>query len=196
MTASRLVEALLLVGQGVGKSRPDRAVLRADQQVNVGNFVAFAGQGFADEHRHGCISLRNKGSSCHAEENYIRRGLTRRIETHWEGKKERGRREGIPSASRHGRWPVGWCRQTGRMGSDPERERWPVGFTAFCRGRHQPAVFPPSRRKPRLRGEESENTPIIGLHADRQLTKARRAEKETSEAACLACRGLTSLAQR
>ena len=44
--------ALRLPGQGVGKRHADRAVLVADQQIDMGHFVAFARQGFADEHRH------------------------------------------------------------------------------------------------------------------------------------------------
>ena len=43
-TASRLVWPARLVGQGVGEGRADRAVLRADQQVDVGDLVAVADQ--------------------------------------------------------------------------------------------------------------------------------------------------------
>ena len=46
-----------LVGQGVGERDADRAVLVADQQVDVGDLVAVADQGFADEHGHECVSL-------------------------------------------------------------------------------------------------------------------------------------------
>ena len=51
-TASRLEWPLRLVGQGVGEGRPHRAVLGADQQIDVGHLVAVADQRFADEHRH------------------------------------------------------------------------------------------------------------------------------------------------
>ena len=43
-----------LVGQGVGEGDADRPGLRTDQQVDVGNLVAVADQGFTDEHGHGC----------------------------------------------------------------------------------------------------------------------------------------------
>src|SRR5262249_4478614 len=42
-----------LVGPGVGERGPDGAVLVADQEVDVGDFVAVADQGFTDEHGHG-----------------------------------------------------------------------------------------------------------------------------------------------
>ena len=48
--------SLALTGQSVGKSRAHRAILAADQQIDVGNLVAFAAECFANEHRHvGCL---------------------------------------------------------------------------------------------------------------------------------------------
>ena len=49
-TASRFDVPFALPGQGVGKRVADRAVLVADQQVDMGDFIAFARQRFADEH--------------------------------------------------------------------------------------------------------------------------------------------------
>ena len=39
-----------LIGQRVGERDADRTVLRADQEVDVGDLVAFADQGLADVH--------------------------------------------------------------------------------------------------------------------------------------------------
>src|SRR5207245_2365500 len=56
-TREQVGETLLLVRQSPGERRPDGAVLGTDQQVDVGNFVAFAGQRFTDEHGHGTTSV-------------------------------------------------------------------------------------------------------------------------------------------
>jgi len=48
--------SLALPGQGVRERDPDRAVLAADQQINMGELGAIASQSLANEQRHGFIS--------------------------------------------------------------------------------------------------------------------------------------------
>ena len=63
-TASRFEWPGLLVGQGVGEGHPHRAVLVADQQIDVRDLVAVADQRFTDVHRHGRFSLGVAGLLC------------------------------------------------------------------------------------------------------------------------------------
>ena len=51
-TASRFVWPSLCRARALANAVAHGAVLGADQQIDVGDFVAFAGQGFADEHGH------------------------------------------------------------------------------------------------------------------------------------------------
>ena len=51
-TANRLLWPSLWRANALANATAHRAVLAADQQIDMGDFVAVAGQGFSNEHRH------------------------------------------------------------------------------------------------------------------------------------------------
>ncbi len=60
-TASRFEWPSLCRARALANATPTGPSLLADQQVDMGDFVAFAGQGFADEHAHPRDSLGRSG---------------------------------------------------------------------------------------------------------------------------------------
>ena len=76
-------------GQRVGKRHAYRAVLFANQQINVGDFISLADQRFTDVHRHGSLSWGERCGDTQAKDYNTAR---------WTGRKLRRQRAGEPAA--------------------------------------------------------------------------------------------------